>query len=691
MSLRRVALAASVAALASSCDVSPRLYLTVRTEAGSLVDQLRVEVYAPSGSEAGLTDGSIRPLISAARPFEMRILGRVGGERVRVTVDGLQGDVPRVHQEWVASMPSEGAGYLQIVLWNNCVGVTCLPGSTCSSSGECVRNEAPALPASATDAGLGFCPDGGANGCAAIDGARTDAGTDANGDAGTDARADAGSDAGTDARADLGTDLGFDARADVGFDAGVDVGADVAADVARDAGADVGVDAPAEVGVDAPRCPGPSAVSVAGWTRCASGVWCPNLCGPGTTCVQAERLAVGRFHGCALRSDRGVSCFGAGTDGRLGDGSTDGGTPPAPVGVVRAVTGFPLASVAALGVGYDGSCAVDPSGALLCWGTISSDPTLQDFTPAYSATLARRLQRADAGAAANLFDGVAIHQTRTCGIVRGGAVRCSSWVRNLPDGTSATIDVPADLVVTDIVRADGPRLDGVTDVGVGLYHACARRSDGTIWCWGTNQYGQLAAPLLGGDGGGLGASEAARQVAGVTGASSLAVGDFFACALVADDVRCWGNASLGRVGGFTRAVACANGNDCVPTPAPVEGLAEIMDAYHSPVVQIAAGAEEACVRLANGHVWCWGYNLVGQLGLPTTGAGAVEMRAGVSGLPVFTGADDVVTGGSGGGSDEAWTCAHRAADCTWWCWGAVPGERPPPADRGTPRVLRWGS
>ncbi|MDB4932832.1 MAG: regulator of chromosome condensation [Myxococcaceae bacterium] len=667
MSRRSAALAALAAALASSCDVSPRLYLTVRTEAGSRVDHVRVEVYSPSGSEAGLSDGSIRPSISPRRPFEMRILGRAGGERVRVNVDGFEGDATLVHQEWVASMPSDGAGYLQIVLWNSCVGVTCPAGTTCSSSGSCVSNAVGVVPPSDTDAGLGFCPDAGAKGCVAID---------------VPVAADAGRDAGFDAGTDLGPDVGRDVGTDAGFDAG--------ADATRDAAVDVGADAPAEVGVDAARCPGPSAVSVAGWTRCASGTWCPNLCGPGGSCVQAERIAIGRYHGCALRSDRGVSCWGAGTDGRLGDGSTDGGTPPAPVGVVRAVTGFPLASVAALAAGYDGSCAVDPTGALYCWGSINSDPVLQEFTPAYAATLARRLQRADAGAAANLFDGVAIHETRTCAIVRGGGVRCSSWVRNLPDGTSETVDTPADLPVTDLVRADGAPLDGVVEVGVGLYHACARRRDGTVWCWGTNQYGQLAAPLPLGDGGGLGASEAARQIAGVTGAVSLGVGDFFACALAAGDVRCWGNASLGRVGGFSRAVACANSNDCAPTPVSVEGLAELVDAYRSPAVQIAAGAEETCVRLANGHVWCWGYNHVGQLGLPTTGAGAVEVRAGVSGPPVFTGADDIVTGGSGGGSEEAWTCAHRAADCTWWCWGMIPGEATRPADLGTPRLLRWG-
>jgi alpha-tubulin suppressor-like RCC1 family protein len=28
-------------------------------------------------------------------------------------------------------------------------------------------------------------------------------------------------------------------------------------------------------------------------------------------------------------------------------------------------------------------------------------------------------------------------------------------------------------------------------VAVGLYHTCGIRTDGTLWCWGFNDYGQL--------------------------------------------------------------------------------------------------------------------------------------------------------------------------------------------------------
>ena len=663
--------------LVAGCDVSPRLYLTVRTEAGSTVDQIRVQVYSPTRGDADLTDGAVTPAIDPAHPFEMRLLGRVGGERVRVTVDGLTAGVRRIHQEWVASMPSEGAGYLQIVLWNNCQDVVCVdPNTTCSSTGTCVPNNVGTLPMTAVDAGLGFCADSTTGACRVVDASVTDAAVNDLGGSSDRPAADV-------------PDVPLVPDVPVVVDA-ADASAVVdAADVPADAVGDVVADAPGDAPPDAGRCPGPSTSLVADWRACADGTWCPTLCGPAGTCLHAQQLSLGRDFACALRSDRGVSCFGWRDDGHLGDNVADGGVAPGPVEVLRAVTHFPFRPVATLASGYEGSCATDPDGGLSCWGSINSDPFGSPYAPVYVATPASRLLRADAGAAANLFEGASTHSTQTCAVVRGGSVRCSSWIRVLADGSPEVISNPADYPVTDIVRVDGTLLTGVVEVRVGSSHACGRLGDGTVWCWGSNRYAQLGATPPDGDGGGVGSS-AARAVPGISAATSLGVGDVFSCALMGGDVRCWGDASNGRVGSYSAAADCLDGNSCAPVPTSVAGLAELAAAYHSTVAQVAVGAEEACARLAHGEVWCWGLNDVGQIGLPTTGADAVSSRGGVQGMPVFTGADDIVTGGGGGGEGHSWTCARRASDCTWWCWGYVPGEAAPPADRGTPRLLRWG-
>lgn len=661
--------AAALLLLASSCELSPRIYLTVRTESGSPVRQVRVQVFSPSASEAATDAGNTLHAIAPTSPFELRVLGRAGGERVRVTVDGLGDDAttsPIIRQEWIASMPSEGAGYLQVVLWNACQGVVCPPDSTCSSAGTCVRNTVTMVQTAGTDAGLGACPDASGGACQSVaDASRVDATVDVT----IDAPIDAGMvDVPTDRPP---TDLG-------------------APDVGNDLGGPVDVP-PGDVvdASEAGRCPAWSPSVLTNWTSCAGGGSCPALCGSAPrTCVQVERIAPGRDHGCALRDDGQVSCWGARSDGRLGDGPNDGGVTSTPVIVRRATVFSPLAGVTALGAGYDGTCAVTGDGGLFCWGAISADPLNFDYNPGLWATPAERLFRADAGAL-NLFASVATHSSMTCALVRGGTVRCSTWVRFRPDGEDEIIERPSDYPVTDIAHVDGRPLTDVRAIGTGIFHACALRGDGTVWCWGSNRYGQLGAGLPVDDAG-VGSSLTARQVPGLTGVTSLGVGDFFGCALVGGAVRCWGMASLGRAGGYRGAVECSSGNVCSPAPVAVEGLAALAEEAGSPVVQVVAGAEQGCARLDSGQVWCWGMNDVGQIGLPMTGAAAVDSRGALEGRAVFEGADDVVTGGGGGGGAQSWSCARRRADCTWWCWGRIPGEATPPADLGTPRPMRWG-
>lgn len=669
--MRRGAVAVAVAvATAAGCELSPRLYLTVRTESGSLVRRVDVRVYSPAEGTTPLDAGVTGQAIDPARPLEMRLFGRAGGERVRVTVEGRDdGNDPIIRQEWVTSMPSHGAGYLQVVLWNACRDVVCtVPGTTCSSIGTCVSNAVTPDPKGASDGGAGRCTEAGTAGCQSIgdatarDAAIVDAPiVDApNVDA---LRPDGGP-------SDTG---GVDAPA-IDAPLPVDVGPD-----ARDAGPTADV---RDAASDAGRCPAWRPGVVADWTRCGGGS-CPTACGAGESCVDVERLALGTDHGCGLRSDGRVVCWGERVEGRLGDGTDDAGVTAVPVEVRRATPAAPLTSVVALGGGAGGTCAVGGDGTLRCWGTFNADPVLLGFSPALAAMPAQRLLRADAGAAANQFVGVATHLALSCGVVRGAGVRCSSWVRSLADGTVEVIERPEDYTVTDVTFPGGTPVE----VGVGLYHGCARMTDGTVWCWGSNRYAQLGATTAGTDGG-VGASAVARQVPGITGARSLGVGDFFACAATDRGVLCWGNAAYGRVGTFRGVIECADMNECTPTPVAVEGMSELTD--YGAVVQVAAGSEQACARFERGQVVCWGHNDVGQIRLPTTGSGRVELRAGVAGDPAFVGADDVVTGGGGGGTARSWTCARRASDCTWWCWGRIPGEAALPPDPERPRLLRWG-
>jgi alpha-tubulin suppressor-like RCC1 family protein len=90
-------------------------------------------------------------------------------------------------------------------------------------------------------------------------------------------------------------------------------------------------------------------------------------------------------------------------------------------------------------------------------------------------------------------------------------------------------------------------------------------------------------------------------VTGITNAKAIAVGSYYACALLADGtVACWGDNEKGTLGDGTSVNS--------DVPVAVRGL--------SNVVAISTGVEHACALLVDGTVKCWGLNGSGALGSP---------------------------------------------------------------------------
>ena len=165
--------------------------------------------------------------------------------------------------------------------------------------------------------------------------------------------------------------------------------------------------------------------------------------------------------------------------------------------------------------------------------------------------------------------------------------------------------------------------------------ACAVMSDGTVWCWGANDAGQL--------GDGTRASRAApRPVAGLRGAVEVDLGEAFACARLRDGtVRCWGDGSYGQLGDGERTNRAA--------PVQVAGIAD--------AVSIGLGYYNACAALRGGGVRCWGSNVFKE-SAQTEGGREILQPAEVPGI------DSAVE--VAGGQNHV--CA-RLRDGTVRCWG----------------------
>jgi alpha-tubulin suppressor-like RCC1 family protein len=176
----------------------------------------------------------------------------------------------------------------------------------------------------------------------------------------------------------------------------------------------------------------------------------------------------------------------------------------------------------------------------------------------------------------------------TCAIDNSGGLWC--WGDNqrgqLGDGT--TVDRHAPVPVTS--DAGDQPFAGITDVCNGLRHTCARRVDGSLWCWGDDSENQL------GDSGAATGSTRTRPVAvafsGHAAAGGLSCGDHHTCALRDDGTLwCWGQNQDGQLGSGAYAAALQ--------PVQVSALAATVESV------ICAG-DHTCARDRDGSLWCWG-------------------------------------------------------------------------------------
>lgn len=210
-----------------------------------------------------------------------------------------------------------------------------------------------------------------------------------------------------------------------------------------------------------------------------------------------------------------------------------------------------------------------------------------------------------------------------------GRVRCWGNNRHGQLGIGSTVETHLDAML-----AVG--LPDATALGSGLWHTCALRTSGLLACWGRGDYGQL------GNGAMTGATTPS-SVPGVGSVISVAGGTAHTCAAEESGrVWCWGANSAGQVGDGTSM-------NTRPSRTLVVGVA-------GSAVEVAAGDQHSCARLATGRVQCWGFNNEGQLGDGSMTTSATPVL--VSGL---TDAARIAVG-------QAWSCALRASGEVA-CWG----------------------
>jgi alpha-tubulin suppressor-like RCC1 family protein len=246
----------------------------------------------------------------------------------------------------------------------------------------------------------------------------------------------------------------------------------------------------------------------------------------------------------------------------------------------------------------------------------------------------------------------------------------------------------------------------VVEVAAAGSTACALINDGTVSCWGDNQYGQTGvspSPAV------LLTVGIPTRVAGLTGITHISHGGGWGCAVMSDKtVKCWGSNALGFLGigttdsnfhppttvltgvgtvlsnvsaiyssnDYTCAVTGANTAYCwgytegatsglqnqpgtsalYATPVCARESASQSCAAANDVAQVAPATGHACYVAIGGAVACWGNNVNGDCGQPS---GAVLLPKTIAGLN----ASRVAAG-------QGVSCAVKSdASAQLLCWG----------------------
>lgn len=249
-----------------------------------------------------------------------------------------------------------------------------------------------------------------------------------------------------------------------------------------------------------------------------------------------------------------------------------------------------------IAVGSNQTCLVKTDGTVWCWGKGSK--------PAGRMVLAGNQLTSPVTT-------LSLSQSHECVLVEDGRVWCSAH-----HGHKERFE---DMQPVEI--APGVPLTSVVEVTTSEIDSCARRTDGSVWCWGKTFQG---------DGQARSTHRYAVRVLGVGGVARLVSGRQHSCVLRLDGrVQCWGANNNGQLGNGTTE------------DLRIPGLAKLNQA-----AGLDAANDHTCAWKTDGTVWCWGSGTDSML--PTR----IPMLADVKQVACYA----------------KQNCALKQ-DGTVWCWG----------------------
>ena len=285
---------------------------------------------------------------------------------------------------------------------------------------------------------------------------------------------------------------------------------------------------------------------------------------------------------------------------------------------------------------------------------------------------------------------VAVGSQHRCGLKTNGSIWCwgSNMDGELGNGTTTVLETTPTQVMGSQEWAQ---------VSAGSDYSCGVQTDGTLWCWGRNQSGQL------GIGSTTDQNRPAQEASNLRGwtkvSTSATTFGAFTCGIEQSEdgygLYCWGENIDGDYGadsfspnsphrisqghwkdmeisqvhgcgiqqihpGGGAFLLCWGGNEHGQLGSGTNtnsSTPSIEATESSDWEQVAVGSKHSCGLKENGTLWCWGDNSNGQLGTGDTSAQnqPVQESTGASNWTQVT-------------LGEKHSCAIKV-DGSLWCWG----------------------
>lgn len=252
-----------------------------------------------------------------------------------------------------------------------------------------------------------------------------------------------------------------------------------------------------------------------------------------------KSVAIGWTHACAIATDNKVYCWGDNSEGQLGNSSTSTSLTPTPVTTSGALSGLDAKFVTA---GRNFTCIIASNDRPYCWGAGSSGQlgntaSAQSTVPVpvtYSGVMNGKI-----------LTSISSGWLSTCASSIDGKAFCWGYGGHGQLGNNSTNSSNTPVAVLDSGALAGKTIKSVRS---GTYHICANTNDNMAFCWGSNTYGALSQELN------MINSSVPVKVYSSGVLSRLSIkqvsgGTNYSCLLASDDnVYCWGTNNSGQLG-----------------------------------------------------------------------------------------------------------------------------------------------